>query len=765
MKKNLFNFKITVILLGVFFATSASAYTAVVSGNWSNPVTWGGVAPTANVSNQDIIIPLGITVTLDQDVTFSGLLNSFTVDGNLSGTTTDGVTISMGTLAGAGTISIDHLAFTGVLSSASFTGDINVKEFTNTTPVLGITAVVMVEDTLDLDSGNLLLNTNSNLTMATNSTIKVNDGSITVNGGIFNLTNAYNVMYIGTTKTAGIELNAVTLQHLYLNMISNIEAVSLNGNTTVNDTLNISSGKLSLNGSELTLIGDLMMATGTRIISTATSSLTIEGTGVLNDTLMFDLGAIIQDLTINRTTIGVVKLGSGLNISGYLHLMDGTLSIDSASTLTMNAASVIHREKGEVVLNNGMFNGNATYNVEYMGIIGQGAIAGVELSGNGLNDVTINYPDTNTVTLSDTTTINGNLNLVNGTLHLVGKAMILNGTLTQTYSGRISGNSNSDLELNLTSVTNDTLYFDQGTGFNSLNKLKINTAGSNTLILGAPIFIHTELNMVSGKFELVDEHLSIMPSASIVGYNENRYIITSAPHTGKLVMNVITGSTYVTFPVGTSSGYAPVQVQQVIGATGNFSVNVMDSVLSNAYSGFSYSDSAKMVDKTWFINSPTPTTNTNIKLGWLATSEVNGFTRSNSYITNYGDSGWDTIPPTAATAGANNTFEQTRMGITSLSPPLAVMEENQAIQIKEIATTTDFYVYPNPSKDVVNIKSSNLSDDYKYELVDITGRTLRSIQGKNSNKFDVVNLEAGCYFIKAINLTTNKIVTKRFIKE
>ena len=78
------------------------AFTAVVDGNWSDAATWGGVAPSGNVSNQDIIIPSGIDVDLDIDVSFSGLLNNFTVDGTLTSSTGKQLSIQLGTFNGSG---------------------------------------------------------------------------------------------------------------------------------------------------------------------------------------------------------------------------------------------------------------------------------------------------------------------------------------------------------------------------------------------------------------------------------------------------------------------------------------------------------------------------------------------------------------------------------------------------------------------------------------------------------------------------------------
>ncbi|MDP1801207.1 MAG: T9SS type A sorting domain-containing protein, partial [Bacteroidota bacterium] len=261
------------------------------------------------------------------------------------------------------------------------------------------------------------------------------------------------------------------------------------------------------------------------------------------------------------------------------------------------------------------------------------------------------------------------------------------------------------------------------------------------------------------------DDLTIMPAASITGYDDSSYIVTSQNNSGALVMNVAAGSAYVTFPIGTSSNYSPAHIQQASSATsGNFNVRAMNTVLSGGTYGFVNSNTLKVVNRTWFVTTGVSTINTNLKFGWVAAAEVNGFNRNNAYVSHYTSSAWDIASASSATASANNTFELSRMGITSLSP-FAVTEMGQPLKVKEQSLSNNFEIYPNPSKDVINVKLSNPSDDYQYELTDITGRTISTNTNNNSlNKFDVSNLGTGCYFIKITNKSDNKTITKRFIK-
>jgi hypothetical protein len=759
------NLKTLVVTLGIFFSTTASAdYTAIASGSWSSAATWGGAAPTATVLNQNITIPSGISVTLDANITLTGLLKSFIVNGVLTNTTSFGIVISQGDLAGNGSISVNKINFM-LLGTGSFSGNMNVKHLINSTASLAFGAIANVSDTLNLENGIVLLNTNSNLTMLSNSTVKVNSGSLVLSAGLFNSTNAYNVMYTGVSKISGIEFNTATMHNAYVYLSSATESLTLNANTVINGTLNIASGKLFLNGKSLTLKDNLAIGTLGKITSNATSSLMIEGTGTLTSALMFDAGSSLGDFSINRATVGQVKMASALIIANHLNLMDGSFSVENGGMLTMNSASTVHVEKGNLALNTGTFVGTAAYSVEYMGAANGNA--GAELTGSGLNNIVVDYlANTNKVVLSNSTTVAGNLNMNKGQLDLNGKKLILNGTISQNVNAKFIGNAVSELHLNLNAVTNDTIFFDNSTVNNqSLSVLKINTSGTTAIVMGTKLILNNELTFVKGKIELASGDLVMASTASITGYDDTKYIMTSENAAGSLVMNVTAGSSFLTFPVGTLSNYSPAYIQQNSSATsGNFNVKTMNNVLSSGTFGAINSANLKVVNRTWFVESTVATINANIKFGWVVAAEVNGFSRNNAYVSHYTTSIWDIVAASSATAGAYNTFELSRTGITSLSP-FAVTETGQALKIKELVLSAGFEMYPNPSKDIITIKFSTPTDNFKYELFDISGRTVLSGASTHSNKLDVSTLENGCYFMRVYNSNDNSIVTKRFVKE
>ncbi|PBQ32898.1 hypothetical protein CNR22_14320 [Sphingobacteriaceae bacterium] len=760
MKKNLFNLKTTAFAVGIFFTTLASAqFTAVTSGDWSNSATWGGTAPSPTVSNQNITIPANITVNLDADVTFSGLLNTFAVNGMLTNTTNNGVHMTSGNFTGTGTVSIGKMTFS-LLGAITYAGTMNVKHLANFisgSSTLAFASVANISDTLELESGNLGLNTNGNLTMAAGSTVKVRNGALVINSGVFNSGNAYNVMYLGSSKTAGVELNSATVQNIYLNMSSNTQSVTLANNTTVNGNLNLSNGTLKINNNKLTLKGDILISSGAMISSTSSSSLIVEGTGSTTNFLRFTTGSSLDALTINRTSTGVVKLGTDLQVTSNLYLMEGNLSLELGGNLMAGANSTIHVQKGTLSANSGTFTGSSAYNVEYAGT--SDITSGIELSGSSLNQLMVNFTGaSNKVMLASNTTVNSTLYLTSGKLDLNGKVLTLSALTATSANGTFIGSATSELNLNLTAAGQNTLYFDNASTSNqTLKKLVINIGGTTNIVLGTKLFINNELQFTKGKLELGNGDLEIMPSASITGYDDTKYIVTSDNGSGVLIQNVTSAGAYVTFPVGLTAAYSPAYVQQTAtGTTGNFSVKAQSM----------YNASLKAVDRQWFVEGAGVTTvNANLKFGWKATSELNAFDRTNAFVSHYTSGAWDVTASSSATAGVNGTFELSRMGLTSLSP-FAVVENGQTVGIKEVAKLTGIELYPNPSKDVLNIKVASSTDEYQFELIDVTGRTLLTTITTNSvNKFDVSSLGAGCYFVKITNITENKTTTKRFVKQ
>jgi len=161
MKAYILKSRFIALVVTMLSAGNLMAYTAVADGDWTNPATWGGVAPSGTVSNQDIIIPSGIDVNRNTDATFSGLVNSFTVDGTLTSSTNRELTIQLGTLNGSVDISLQRIVFDGVLVTYSHSGANGTFEISRTgVSRLSPFSVADMSAELSVDDETALLNIN-----------------------------------------------------------------------------------------------------------------------------------------------------------------------------------------------------------------------------------------------------------------------------------------------------------------------------------------------------------------------------------------------------------------------------------------------------------------------------------------------------------------------------------------------------------------------------------------------------------------------------
>ena len=75
----------------------------------------------------------------------------------------------------------------------------------------------------------------------------------------------------------------------------------------------------------------------------------------------------------------------------------------------------------------------------------------------------------------------------------------------------------------------------------------------------------------------------------------------------------------------------------------------------------------------------------------------------------------------------------------------------------------DFVVYPNPTKDVINVQGSNVNAQCSgIEVVDVYGKVVRTVD-QIPAQINVSGLAAGMYFVRVT--TDNGVVTKPFVKQ
>jgi hypothetical protein len=187
--------------------------------------------------------------------------------------------------------------------------------------------VTMVSSANRTLSGNLTL---------TAGTLADNGNTLTLQGNIAGTathSGAGSITMTGASKT----ISGATLGNLTLN---NASGFSLSGSPTINGALTFTAGKLSIGANTLNLAGTVASMSSTNNITGSTgSSISITGTGTLG-TLLFDQTTAgttnaLSALTINRSSTGIVNLGSALNLAGNLTVTNGSLRSSGANTLTM----------------------------------------------------------------------------------------------------------------------------------------------------------------------------------------------------------------------------------------------------------------------------------------------------------------------------------------------------------------------------------------------------------------------------------------------
>ena len=89
------------------------------------------------------------------------------------------------------------------------------------------------------------------------------------------------------------------------------------------------------------------------------------------------------------------------------------------------------------------------------------------------------------------------------------------------------------------------------------------------------------------------------------------------------------------------------------------------------------------------------------------------------------------------------------------------IQENWPVGQDEIVTQT-MELYPNPAKDLVNLKF-NEAVDFKVEISDLLGKVVvnQSFTSKNRISMDVSSLPEGLYMIRVV--TDNKTYLDRLI--
>ena len=746
--------KISVLLLAaMLYAVTAFplTFTAVSSGNWSSSATWsGGIVPTTTILTDQIVIPSGIIVTMDNDVSVSGALSSISVQGTLSSASSTSLTVgSLATVSGTGTLNIGNLMLNtgGVLT---FAGTLTAQTITNAAASLQLAANTTVAETITLSSGAFSIISGGALAIGSNGTIVISGGLISLSGGSVNLTGTYNVSYTSSSSIAGLELSGSGLNNISVN-VGTGNTVTLSSDLTSSGVLSLSSGSLVLNGHNLTINGSV---TGLGSLSgSGSSNLTINTSGGLSSALSFAAGGqSLNNFTINVGSGNSIPLGSMLTVDGTLSLTNGSQLSLGGSTLTLNGdisgtGSLITTSSSGIVVSS---SGGLTSNLNFAS--GSGATVG---------NLTVNTGAGGSVTWGNSLTVSGTLSLQTGSLVLSGNNLTIGGAISGGGSGTISSTSASNITINSSSSLAGALSFT--TGSNTVNNLTVNVGGTGgSVSIGSDLNVSGTLGFTQGSLNIGGNGLFIGGSGSVTGAGSTSYVITGT--NGHLNLQLTAGAgSATTFNVGTSTNYAPVALQLNSGsASGGVNVGVASGVYAQGTTGTDLSLSQQVVNTTYFVE-PDNVSNTNLNLQamWSAAMAVNGFDNTSAYISHYTGGSWDASTPGTATLNGS-LYSVTRANISSFSP-FAVFDQNTQTGVEPIIADNTLQIYPNPAVSQLTIETYGGSGKSTIEISEINGQIVGHYEVTGpTNSIGISDLNAGTYFIKVSNSEATTV--KKFNK-
>jgi len=297
----------------------------------------------------------------------------------------------------------------------------------------------------------------------------------------------FNIDYIVVTKASGsVQLGV------------NLLTGAPNGGNGI--TLSSATDILDLNGNIFTLgtAGLTCTIAGNGFIrsnSGTPGSMVINGTGDATGTLKFETGnSTLANLTVNRTSTGILTLGTALTVTTALTLTDGAFNLGT-NTLTINGSTA--RTTGSV--------GASTGTVTFNGGSAQSVVASI-FTGNAVAN--LNIPNANGVTFNGSAAVSSTMT-VNGLFTPVAAAVISGaGTVSGTGTIQVTraiGTTDLTNQYSLTrTLTNLTTEYigaaAQGVTGITFGGLKI--SNSNGVNMAGDVTVGAGLNLNTGNLTI-----------------------------------------------------------------------------------------------------------------------------------------------------------------------------------------------------------------------------------------------------------------------
>lgn len=674
------------------------------------------------------------------------LLSGGSLDLASNGTITiTGGLLSLGLGGTVGLVSDYNVIYSGVsaLSGVELTGsglrDVTVDVSTGNSVTL--TSDLTVGGTLTLASGTLLLSGND---------LAINGMVAAAGNGAVASTVASDISInspVGTGGTIRFTNATTTVNDFIVNVGASNEA-KINGFLTVNGTMQLNSGILNFQDTEL--IVDGAISGSGKLSGNTGSDLTISSSVGAASAIDFTPGGqLVSNLTVAVGTAVAVSLASNLSVQGELTLANGSYLDLNSHMLTLTTTSSL--------VGSGAFVATADASLIINSV---GGIANLRVMGE-IGDITINS-NNESVALGRDLTVDGTLYLQSGMLVLNNHDMAINANISALGSGSISSTATSNIAVSGTVSPNGSLNFTEAA--NTVGNFRVSMFNNSEVGIGTDLHVAGTLNFVSGQINAGSHMLTIDASGDIVGQGSGSYVITGID--GSLERSITAGaSTVVVFPVGTATNYAPARISLAAGSTsGRVNVGVMPGVMAQGTAGTDLAFDQALVNATWNIESSVSSNlDLNLQVMWSAAMEVNGFNRTSSHITHHANGAWDSFTSANATLEADGMYSMQRDGISSLSP-FAVFDQSTTTAVDEVTNAILFDVYPNPTTDQIVVRNTLAKAELvNVEIFNATGQLMGTYRLNDATTtIAVTSLIPGNYFIKFFNATMN--TTQTFIK-
>ena len=500
---------------------------------------------TIKYSGPSVTFPGG-TVAINNGT--AGTITNF--ENNTSGTLTLGtslnvsgtLTLTAGTLAvGANTLTlsgnspvrtagnidasnaastVDFTNTTSITLPASiFTGNVKNLTVTGTGGVilgaaLPITGTLTVKNGAGLTAGSFGISGAGAIDVQSGSTIKTTNntglqGAVTLSG-TKTYSSGANYDFGGTgTGTLTTTPTGNTVNNL---TFSNVTSTTLGQQLTINGILTLTVPNLTMNSNNLTLNGTLA-GSGT-ITGDQAAYITIGGTGSLGSSLSFTSGGrTLAGLTINRTTSGLVTLGSSLaidgdldqNAAGNLVLTNGVLDASGVTLSFLAGHTPITRTSGTLTTSTTT---NLIFAPGISNTFGNPHVipAGTFTTAPSINNLTINR-GSQYLQISQDLTVNGTLTLTSGPFVIGANTLTIVNAIAGTPANLSTGSSSSIV------VSGSGSGITLPSSVTSLTTLTLNN--TNGLTAGANLAISGNLVLTSGTFS--DGGFTITVGGNITG--------------------------------------------------------------------------------------------------------------------------------------------------------------------------------------------------------------------------------------------------------